>query len=432
MNSEKQRIIISNLVSDHDVFAKCNSIVKSEYFEPTLRKAVVFIKNFYDKYKDVPSCELIKAETSVEIEKRQLSKAEINYTEAEIEGFCRFKALEKAILASPELIESENYAELESSIKSAISVGIHRDLGLDFFGDASEWIKKIHSNEILLSTGWPDVDDLLGGGVNRQELLLIIAPSGGGKSMQMANFAMNQLQKNLNVLYISFELAEAVVAKRFASMMTGLSQSDIMATDTDTLVQVINATNENIGKLSIKRFPEAVTSVAHIKAYLKQFELINGYIPDVIVFDYLDIMCPSNNTFSADNVSQKEKAIAEEIRALGHQFDCLCVSASQANRGGVEDFSSIGMASIAGSMGKIFTADNVIAVFQDAKMKAEGEIMFKFIKTRNSSGVGHQILMKWDPIALRTTSFGNSKLEAKIQEVKTKNETGRSLIDLIN
>lgn len=402
MSPAKQQLLISYLISNPDLFSKCQGIISPEYFDPTLRNAVAYIKEHYETYKALPNPEQLSVETGITVESKQLTRAEITYTEAEIEKFCRYKAIERAILASPRLIERGDFSTIEKSIRDAISVGLHRELGTDFFMDAEEWLKKIQSNEMMTPTGWHRLDELLNGGINRQEMLLFAAVSGGGKSIAKANLAVNMIERKLNVLYITLELSEEVVSKRIASMVTGIGQGDLLKTSNDVATLIQNYGNQK-GHLVIKRFPEAATNVNHIRAYLKEFELINGYVPDVIIVDYMDLMIPVNNSFSADNVSAKEKAIAEELRALAHQYNCMLVSSVQINRGGYEDLVTIGMDDVAGSMGKVMTTDNLIAVIQTDKMRASGEYMFKLLKTRGAGSVGKYIILKWDPVSLRIT-----------------------------
>jgi hypothetical protein len=60
---------------------------------------------------------------------------------------------------------------------------------------------------------------------------------------------------------------------------------------------------------------------------------------------------------------------------------------------------------IQGGFSKIQSADLMIAIIQTDQMRATGEYIFEFLKTRNSGAVGSNILMKWDPIALRVSDL---------------------------
>ena len=68
MELEKQRVIISALCNNRDLMALCSSILKATYFDPSLKKPVKFILEYFDKYKDVPKMQVVRAETGVPID----------------------------------------------------------------------------------------------------------------------------------------------------------------------------------------------------------------------------------------------------------------------------------------------------------------------------------------------------------------------------
>lgn len=403
MEIQKQQLLFECLVSSPDLFSLCNSIVNTHYFDPTLRHAVHFSQEYFNKYKEVPTKAQIQAETGLSIETHELSKGEAKYVADEIETFCRNKAIETAILAAPKLLEKQDFGKIESSLKEAISVGLTRDLGIDYFQDPAARLQALLDNTALIPTHWTDVDDILGGGVSRQELLMFMANSGVGKSVVMLNLALNLMKQKLNGLYITLELSEKVVSKRLDSMLTEVSQADILRNIDLVSSRVINA-SANYGKLFIKRMAESTTNANHIRAYVKEFQQTHGYTPDFIVIDYLDLMT-TNHKVALDNLFIKDKYVAEEVRSLGFEFDCLMVSASQMGRSALEA-ENINQGHIQGGISKVNTADNLIAIIQSEQMRAAGEYMFEFAKTRNSNGVGQTVLLTWNPISLRITNVG--------------------------
>lgn len=435
MNLEKQKLLVSFMISDNDLFARCNSIVDTNYFDPAVRQSVHFVKEYYDKYRALPSAEQVKAETGNEFTSRTLSKAEVEYATSEMETYCRNKAIESAILAAPKLLAGQDFGKIEKLIRDAISVQLNKDLGLDYFANPEERLKRMLQTNTVISTGYYGLDQHLNGGISRKELLLLMAGSGVGKSIVMSNLAVNFLHQKLNVCYITLELAEEVVAKRLDSMVTGVSQTDIF----NKMVKVasdLERKQESMGKFYIKRMPESTTNANAIRAYLKEFEMANGYLPDVLIVDYMDLLT-SNHKISAENLFVKDKYVAEELRSIANEYNMLLVSASQMNRAAI-DADDINQSNIAGGISKINTCDNLIAIIQNDAMKAQGEYMFKFVKTRNSAGVGKHCILKWNPVSLRITDTDD--VAGKITFVKkpsvddpnTPQPPKRSLLDLMN
>jgi hypothetical protein len=213
--------------------------------------------------------------------------------------------------------------------------------------------------------------------------------------------------------------------------MTGVGQKDIFEKMTKVSSD-LERMQPSMGKLFIKRMPESTTNANHIRAYLKEFEMIHGFIPDCVVVDYMDLLT-SNQKISAENVSVKDKYVAEEIRSIANDYNLLMVSASQMNRGAVRDDTQVDQSNIAGGLTKIMTCDNLIAIIQNEAMKASGEYMLKLVKTRNSGGVGKIVMLRWDPISLRVTDldFQKDKLEF-VPRDPNKKDKKKDLMDLLN
>lgn len=403
METEKQRLLVSCIASNRDLLALCTGIIKPSYFDPSLKKTVRFIQEYFSKYKDIPKLATIRAEGGVVLEDvGKIERADIAYVAHEIEEFCQNRAVTEAIIAGPELLDKGDFGKILQSLKEAISVGLAQDIGMNYFEDPEARLLKTLDPSNKYSTGYPDLDTKIGGGVARQELLLLLANSGGGKSMTMLNVAKNLLAQGLNGIYISLEMGEDVVSRRLDSMISRIGQDNLLREINKVAILVEKAAG-SMGKFFIKRLPENRTNINTIRSYLQQLEQSTGFKPDFIVIDYIDIM-GSTQTVSLDNVFTKDKFVTEEVRSLGYDFNSIMISAAQLNRGSV-DAEKLSHAHISGGISKIFTADYVVAVKQDDLMKAAGEIWFEILKSRNSAGVGSRVLLGWDPVSLNILSI---------------------------
>lgn len=331
MDIEKQQLIVSALASNRDLLALCASIVKPSYFDPSLKKTVKFIVEYFDKFKDVPKLSVVKAESGIALDDiGTVSKSDATWIAAEVETFCRERAITEAILSGPELLHKGDFGKILETLKTAISVGLQKDMGLDYFADPAARLLQTLEGTPKISTGIPDLDDAIGGGVGRQELLLFAANSGGGKSMTMLNIAKNFLSQGLNGVYISLEMAEGIVSKRLDSMVSKVGQDSLLRR-LDEVAETIIKASDRMGKFIIKRMPENRTNVNTIRSYLQQLEQSTGFRPDFIVVDYLDIM-GTTMQISMDNLFVKDKYVTEEVRSLGFDFNAVVVSASQLGR----------------------------------------------------------------------------------------------------
>lgn len=406
MELEKQKLLLSYLISDQELFIKVGPILNTKYFDPSLKPAMTFIKDYFEQYKSAPTVDQLSAETGSSVTLRPtMSRSELKYAEDQLEAFCKEKAIEHAIYASPALLTEGKYGEIEKLIRDAITVGLQRNIGLNYFQDPELRLKMLSLNNKPTPTGFIKLDEHLGGGINRKEMIIFAAPPGVGKSLTMANLAKNLMRQSLNVVYITLELSEEIVAKRFDSMFSGISQIDILKNITKTSIEIKKQADQ-FGDLTIKRMPESTTNANHIRAYLKEYEITKGYLPDAVVVDYMDLMC-SNQQISAENQFIRDKFISEELRSIANEYNLMMITASQLNRGSqqLESMDDLSQAHIAGGISKVNTTDNLVAIMQNAAMKARSEMLFKLLKTRSSSGVGNQFMMTFNPNTLILECF---------------------------
>jgi KaiC/GvpD/RAD55 family RecA-like ATPase len=411
MELEKQKLLVSVLAGNRDLMALCSGIVKPSYFDPSLKKSVRFLKEYFEKYKDVPRAPVVRAETGIILDDvGEINKAEMKFVSEEIETFCRNRAMTEAILSGPELIQKGDFGQVLTVLKDAISVGLVKDLGMDYFLNPEERLKNTLVTQARISTGWAELDELTGGGLGRQELIMFAANSGGGKSMTMLNLGKNLLAQGLNGVYISLEMSESVVSKRLDSMISMIGQDNLLK-EMQKVASLIERAGGKMGKFIIKRMPENRTNINTIRSYLLQLEQATGFRPDFIIVDYIDIM-GTTMSISMDNLFVKDKYVTEEVRSLGYDFDAIMISASQLGRGAI-DAEKLSQAHIQGGISKINTSDYTIGIKQDDLMRASGEIYFEGLKTRNSAGTGVRKLLGWDPISLNITSL--QKKEGQLQ-----------------
>jgi replicative DNA helicase len=325
---------------------------------------------------------------------------------------------------------------METTIREAILVSLNRNLGLRYFDGVEERLKRMLEESPVLSTGWKAVDEELFGGISRKELLLVSASSGGGKSITLSNLAFNMIHQGYNVLYLSLELAEDVVAQRFDTMFTGISRK-VWKQHISEITTRVSAAQEGVGKLDIKLMPSGTTA-NQMKSYLREFYLHYGMMPDVLIIDYIDKMSP-NEKVDASDVWTKGKLVSEQARDLGVEYNMAIATASQLNRE-AHKATRVGHEHIAGGISKINESDVYWSINMSDTMKAQHQCAFTFQKTRNSDGVGNTVYLKWDGAHLRILDeddkggLNSLQFNRKEQNDVDTNSTseGNSLLDLMS
>jgi len=137
-----------------------------------------------------------------------------------------------------------------------------------------------------------------------------------------------------------------------------------------------------------------------LRSYIKEYEIKTERKVDVILVDYLDLMMPLGVKVSPSDLFVKDKYVSEELRNLAMELNTVFVTASQLNRGAVEEV-EFDHSHISGGLSKINTADNVFGIFTSRAMRERGRYQIQLMKTRSSSGVGAKVDLEFDVDSLR-------------------------------
>jgi len=398
-NYDIQKLYIEMFLADAESFVRCQNIFDPENFDRKLKESAEYLKAYVEKYRVMPELRIINAEMGINFgDATDVPKDNYEWLLDEFEKFSRHKALERAILKSADLLEKGEYGPVEAMIKAAVQISLAKDMGTDYFLNPRDRLLMLKDNNGQISTGWKDMDQKLYGGFNRGELNIFAGGSGAGKSLFLQNLAVNFATANLNVLYITLELSEALTSMRIDSMITGINTRDIFKNIDDVEIKV-RVAGKRSGAIQVKYMPSGKT-VNDLRAYVKEYSIRKGYIPDVILIDYLDLLMPISIKISPENLFIKDKYVSEELRNFAMEIKAITVTASQLNRAAVEEV-EFDHSHISGGLSKIQTADNVIGIFTSRAMRERGRYQIQFMKTRSSSGVGQKIDLAFNPDTLK-------------------------------
>jgi KaiC/GvpD/RAD55 family RecA-like ATPase len=407
---EIQELFLRFIVSDPELFVRVNTIVQPYMFNKRFQKTIEFIQEHTTQYNAIPTIDQISATTGIELERVDgISDNHTDWFLDSIEKFCRHKALEKAILDSTDLLEKADYGAVEEKIKEASQVSLVKDLGLEYFENPKERLEWIKQQAGAISTGWKMFDQKLYGGLNKGEITIFAGGSGAGKSLFLQNLGVNWALAGMNVVYISLELSEQLISMRLDAMVSEHGTKDIMRNIDDVDLKV-RMKGKGAGKFRVKQMANGVTA-NDIRAYVREYEINHDVKVDALLVDYLDLMSPISARVSPGDLFIKDKYVSEELRNLAVEKNILFATASQLNRGAVEEI-EFDHHHIAGGISKIQTADNVVGIFTSNAMRERGRYQIQFMKTRSSSGVGQKVDLKFCPDTLRVSDLDEDDEDA--------------------
>jgi len=359
--------LIRALYNDNNFFIQINDILDIEYFTNEICKWFYSLFNeHYKKYRCLPSYTdigiIINENSSDEIKlllQRELSNIEkvknknYSYIKDRSLQFCKSQNLKKSIVESYSLIEKPNSEDkIRKLLNDSLNAGQSKDIGHEFFESISARYTGKKRNPI--PTGWPILNKYLNKGPASGDEILIISPTGIGKSHILVDVGYSALKQGFNVAHYSLELFDISIGKRYDSRITNISINDL-DNKYEEVVKKINEFKEKSGKLFIKQYPPKYASVLTIKSHIDKL-ISRNFKPDIILVDYLDLLKPVNHY---DQRRYELETTMEDLRALGQEYNCPIWVPTQTNRAGL-DKEIITLEEIAEAFSKAFIADVVL------------------------------------------------------------------------
>lgn len=396
-----QEKILAMLWRDSTFFTLYQEVVKPKYFEKDIHIDLArIIFDFYKKYETTPSLEAMLEEVRELCSSSKVKKEKIKdyvatvdrlvdmnlddlvYVRDKVVAFGQKQALTEAILTSVEDInKGNNFSKVRERIEEATQVGMDiGDFGTDYFETIDERMEAYTKRDIeKIKTGVDLLDKLMAGGLGRGELGIVIAPPGTGKTLSLVNFGHAGVMDGKNVAHFSFEMSEERVSQRYDMRFTEKTFEYIKQNRSKVADALKRLSKAKRGKLKIKAWPTRTATISMIKSYLTKLRIAEGFIPDLIILDYPDIMRPER-TYGEKR--HELELLYEDCRALGQEFNCAVWGASQTNRGALAK-KVVTIADLAESFGKSAVADFMIAISQTKEEKRNGEVRYYVAKHRN-------------------------------------------------
>jgi replicative DNA helicase len=393
--------ILSLMHQDFDFLGLIYDLVKPTYFtDGVLVWYFCTMRDYYLDYKakiglTALQNELVKAcksnpprikavDIKAHLEVFQLLSVPVSdkkYIIDEVSTFCRHQAIKEAILSSPELLQKEQYEEIEDIIKKAVAIGVNTmSVGTQFFVDWRERLTRRNEGvqEYILPTGITELDRIIGGGLKSKQLGLWMGPAGRGKSAALSQCAKRAVIGRKKVIHYTLEMSSDVVCERYDASFSGINVTDLREREIE-LITKLEKYGRSLGNgLLVKEYPPGMASVSMLRAHINQCCGI-GFVPDLIVVDYLDLLKPSRRY---QDKRDELTATTVDLRGMAVELGLPVWSATQANRGAIS-IQTHTEEHVSEDIGKINTSDIVITINQTKDEIDDGTMRLFVAKNRN-------------------------------------------------
>ena len=325
-----------------------------------------------------------KAEYAAYVQRiRDMRPPNAPYILARLNGFIKVRVRERAYEKCADLLLAGNMDEADAMMYDTLKCGVEAlETGLEYLTDMSSLQDRNERASILMPTGIDALDRLIGG-YQRGWLLVMVGGYKGMKSWSLQHIGVTALRQGLNVLLLTHELSQEQCELRIDMQLTGLGTQRIgqevqypIFNERSKELEYVKRTVQSIhkhtakvavvrkalaklgGRLIIKKYPMGQCTFAETERLLSYLETFEGFVPDVLIQDYVDIMAL---TSTGQDTRHGLNEIYIRHKGLADEHNMLVVTASQVNTDGLQRY-KIGQKHIAEDRRKIGNVDAAIAV----------------------------------------------------------------------
>ena len=427
-----QEKIVQGLLTDRLWAEQMSEVIDVDFFDLKYLKFLAdrYFK-YHGKYKDFPTLQLLvsiirddlKAGNDIVLRDQIIDylqrirhnpdMGDLEYVKDKALDFCRKQAFKGALEQAVDLIQTDKFDSVMDLMRHALSVGTTPSIGHDLFEDMDARFVTISRHPVPTGIDVLDQKGILNGGLGRGEIGVITAPTGVGKSHMLVNLGAAAISRGKNVVHYTFELTENSTGLRYDSNLCMIPSNEVPERSDE--VKEAYDKMEGLGRLMIKEYPTGTATVQTLRSHIEKLSL-KGFIPDLLVIDYADIMRSSRQY---DSMRHELKKVYEDLRNLAMEKNLPIWTASQSNR---ESASSdiVGLENMAESYGKAQVADVVISISRKPVEKASG--MGRLYVAKNRAGRdGIVFPVKLNTAMSRFAVIENTE-EMTLAEAQGKNE----------
>lgn len=397
-----QIALVGLLLKRFDFLTSVADLIKPDYFEdPVLIWYFQVIRDYYLDYAKVPEDlviqnELLKAVKSGRIKEESIPRyTEVfkaihepveseDYVISEVIRFCKRQEVRKAFLDCASKTDSEEdgvWDEIISRVQTACTVGDNREgIGSQYFIDFPQRLQQrlLGEEKLVIPTGITELDLQIGGGLKAGQLGVWLGGTGRGKSIALSHCGKRGVVGGFNVLHYTLELDEIDICERYDSSWTRVNINELLNQSSKVEKDLHNLQARYGNKLIVKFYPTGTATIQTLKGHIQQLKAL-GFIPDLIIVDYLDLLQPLTryNEEWADLGS-----IAKDLRGLAGSLKIPIWTGCQSNRAGLSA-DILDLEHVGDSLRKAQIADVIIAICMSPDERANNAARLFLPKNRN-------------------------------------------------
>jgi len=148
-------------------------------------------------------------------------------------------------------------------------------------------------------------------------------------SVGLINLAWNYVKMGKDVIYISLELKEEKIMKRYICHSAGIPVKNIPESEMEIYNHLKKCDSRGYGRFTTHFYQPNTLSSMKLELFVRNYVQMYGVVP-IIVLDYAGLMTPNGKSWQG--MFEKDKYVSEELRGVATLFDTVVWTADQFNR----------------------------------------------------------------------------------------------------
>lgn len=408
--------LIAQFLIDKKFSNNIMDIINPNYFsDEKLRLIVREIKDAFEVHQTIPDIDSLQARlmltcdnvytkefliTQIELIKN-VNFNDTTWVQETAMKFCKQQELKKSLFLMQNIVDKGDlnaYDDCEEILKKALTIGQSKDDAENVCDGGEEILADDFRKPI--PTTIIGLDEIMNGGLAKTELGIILAPLGTGKTTASTKIANGAKETGYNVLQIFFEDSIKVIKRKHLSCWSGYELNDL-SNHKEELLALLEEKSTIGGKLLLKKFSSIGTTVPVIKNYIRKLAT-TGFIPDLIIIDYIDCVAPSKNY---DDINVGEGNTMREIESMIFELDVACWVCCQSNRSGIRS-EVVQSDQMGGSIKKAQIGHFILSLARTDEQKDSGHANIGILKSRFGR----------DGIVLNDCIFNNATVQIEVTD----------------
>lgn len=148
-------------------------------------------------------------------------------------------------------------------------------------------------------------------------------------SIGLINLSWNYVQQGKDVVYISLELKEAKIMKRYITHSAKIPTHEIPNREADIYMHLKKCDERGYGRFTVHFYQPNTLSAMKLELFIRNYIQKYGTVP-IIILDYAGLMIPNGKGWQG--MFERDKYVSEELRGVCTLFNTVCWTADQYNR----------------------------------------------------------------------------------------------------